>query len=693
MATKKIDPIRQETLKAELSQLAAKLAHHDELYHQKDAPEISDADYDALRRQYNDLAAAHPELLGDGNNATAKVGAAPAQGFAKVRHAVPMLSLDNAFNGDDVRDFFGRARRFLGLPANAPLPAMAEPKIDGLSATLRYENGQFVQGATRGDGSVGEDITANLKTLKSVPQQLRGKVPALIEIRGEVFMTKADFAALNAAQEEAGKQLFANPRNAAAGSLRQLDPSVTASRPLHFFAYALGDTGDFAIASQTALRVQLHDWGFDLNEPSRLCQNEDELLAYYDDVEKQRSQLPFDIDGIVYKIDDVALQKRLGYVGRAPRWAIAHKFAAQQATTRLNAISIQVGRTGVLTPVAELEPVNVGGVLVSRATLHNEDELRRKDIRAGDTVTVQRAGDVIPQITQVLLDKRPAGSKPFQFPSTCPECGSLTLREEGAAAWRCTGGLVCPAQAVERLRHFTSKSALDIEGFGERTVSEFYEAGFVHSPADIFTLESREAAGDIQIRGRPGWGDKSVDKLYAAIARARHVELARFIYALGIPQVGEITARQLAQTYLSWKAFADAMNNAADAEHTAYQHLHGLNNIGPIVAQELIGFFAEPHNQEVLAALLQHMEIADYVVRQVDSPIAGKTIVFTGGLSSMSRSEAKARAETLGANVGSSVTKTTDIVVAGADAGSKIDKAKAAGIDVWDEDKWLALFS
>ena len=692
MPAKKTDPIRQEQIKTELDQLAAEIARHDIAYHQKDAPEISDADYDALRRRYNELSQAHPDLFGSEGPAT-KVGAAPAQGFKKLRHAVPMLSLDNAFTGDDVRDFFARARRFLGLPDDAPLPAMAEPKIDGLSATLRYENGKFMQGATRGDGTTGEDITENLKTISAIPLELRGHAPKLVEIRGEVFMTKADFAALNAAQEAAEKAPFANPRNAAAGSLRQLDPSITASRKLNLFAYALGEIDGNAPTSQTKLRQQLQDWGFQLNEPSRLCADSDALLQYYAEMEAQRSGLPFDIDGLVYKIDDAKLQKRLGFVGRAPRWAIAHKFAAQQATTRLNNITIQVGRTGVLTPVAELEPVNVGGVLVSRATLHNEDELRRKDIRKGDTVIVQRAGDVIPQITEVLLDKRPKGSAIFEFPATCPVCDSKTLREEGAAAWRCTGGLICPAQATERLRHFTSKAALDIEGFGEKTVVEFYEAGFVHSPANIFTLEAREQAGEIQIRGRPGWGDKSVDKLYAAIQRARQVELARFIYALGIPQVGEITARQLAQTYGSWQTFADAMTEAVDEESAAAHKLHALNNIGPVVAQELVGFFAEAHNSEVLAALMQHMTIADYVVRQVNSPIAGKTVVFTGGLSSMSRGEAKARAEQLGATVGSSVTKTTDIVVAGTDAGSKIDKARDQGIDVWDEEKWLALFS
>lgn len=686
----KTDPVKQELIQKRLIKLAAEIAAHDIAYHQKDAPTISDAAYDKLRRDYNQLAADHPELLEESGPQT-NVGAAPAQGFKKVRHSLPMLSLDNAFSDADLRDFFDRARRFLGLKNGEPLPAVAEPKIDGLSAALRYENGVFVQGATRGDGAVGEDITANLKTVQDIPQKLRGSFPPLVEVRGEVYMTKADFSALNVVQEKAGKPLFANPRNAAAGSVRQLNPEITRQRPLRFFAYALGDiTPDTVPASQIKLRKQLKSWGFSINEPSAFGDNEDDLLNYYHDIEARRSSLPFDIDGVVYKIDDRATQIRLGFVSRAPRWAIAHKFAAEQATTILKDITIQVGRTGVMTPVAELEPVNVGGVIVSRATLHNEDELQRKDILIGDKVVVQRAGDVIPQILSAARTKQ---SKIFKFPRKCPECKSLAVREEGQAAWRCTGGLICPAQVTERLRHFTSRNALDIEGFGERTVIEFYEAGFVHDPADIFTLQQREATGEIQIKGRPGWGDKSIDKLYAAIDHARSVELARFIYALGIPQVGEVTARQLAQTYGTWNHFAEAMASAADELHDAHLHLRGLNNIGPVVAQELIGFFAEPQNQKVLSRLIPQMKLIDYKApAAVSSPISGKTIVFTGTMDSMTRSEAKARAEKLGAQVGSSVTKTTNILVAGADAGSKIDKARAAGIDIWDEDKWMALF-
>lgn len=687
---KKSDPFKAEQ---ELATLAAEIARHDTLYHQQDAPELSDADYDALRRRYDKLAAEHPEAL-PANGPQVRVGAAPARGFRKVTHVLPMLSLGNAFGDDDVAEFIGRARRFLGMAEDTALPVVAEPKIDGLSASLRYENGRLTVGATRGDGTVGEDITANLAHVKGVPQQLAGDYPPLVEVRGEVFMTKADFAALNEKQVAAGKLPFANPRNAAAGSVRQQDPAVTAARPLHFFAYALGDASPaWQVSSQHALRAQLAAWGFALNEPSALCNTDADLLAYYRQIEGTRSQLPFDIDGVVYKVDNFALQRRLGFVARAPRWAIAHKFAAQQATTKLLDILIQVGRTGVLTPVAALEPVNVGGVLVSRATLHNEDELRRKDIRVGDTVTLQRAGDVIPQVTAVDLTKRPRGAKAFHFPSACPECGSTTLREDGQAAWRCTGGLICPAQAIERLRHFTARAALDIEGFGERTVTEFYEAGFVHDPADIFTLEARERAGEIAIEGRPGWARTSVQKLYAAIQAARTPTLPRFIYALGIPQVGEVTARQLAQTYGSFAAFMAAMQEAADPVSHAVVQLQNLNNIGPVIAQELIGFFAEPHNLDVLSRLLTNVAPDDYTAPIATGTLAGQVIVFTGTLTAMTRGEAKTRAETLGATVGSAVTKTTTVLVTGEASGSKVEKARAQGVAIWDEAKWMEAVS
>lgn len=681
---------RTDKIKAILQKLADNIERHDLLYHQQDQPQISDAAYDSLRRRFNLLAAQFPDCIPE-NDPRQKVGATIAQGFAKITHSVPMLSLDNAFTDADVTDFFTRARRFLNLAEDVALPVVAEPKIDGLSASLRYENGAFVRGATRGDGQTGEDISDNLRTISDIPARLAAPFPPVLEVRGEVYMRKDEFEALNHTQEATGKPPFANPRNAAAGSVRQLDSSVTKSRPLRFFAYSLGETQGYAYVNQEQLRKQLAAWGFKLNEPAKICANEKAILDYYKSLGEKRSQLPFDIDGVVYKIDDRALQERLGFVSRAPRWAIAHKFPPEQATTRLLAIEIQVGRTGVLTPVAKLEPVNVGGVMVSNATLHNEDEIVRKDIRVGDTVVIQRAGDVIPQVVSVNKDKRTKDSATFVFPTTCPECGSKALREPGEAAWRCTGGLICPAQATERLRHFTSRDALDIEGFGEKTVLEFFAAGFVKTPADIFTLEARERAGAITIKGREGWAEKSVANLYAAINQRRAVDLARFIYALGIPQVGEVTAKLLAQTYVSFLNLSNAMQAAHDADSEAYRKLTALNGIGAKVAAEIIGFFAEPHNQTVLQQLLAEVTVRDYVAPAgANAPLAGKTIVFTGTLQSMGRNEAKARAEQLGATVGSSVTKATHILVVGSDAGSKAAKAKELGVELWDEDQWSA---
>ncbi|MGE3769968.1 MAG: NAD-dependent DNA ligase LigA [Bdellovibrionales bacterium] len=691
-------------VKKRLEKLAADITRHDLLYHQKDAPEISDAAYDALRREYNQLVDEHPDLAPK-SDPRHKVGAAVAQGFKKVPHKVPMLSLDNAFAPEDVTDFFDRARRFMALPDDTEIPVLAEPKIDGLSCALRYENGQLVQAATRGDGATGEDITQNVRTIRDVPQTLKGKAPPVLEVRGEVYIRKDEFAVLNKAQEAAGKPVFANPRNAAAGSVRQLDPDITRQRPLRFFAYSLGEMQGYSYKTQQQLRDDLKAWGFPTNEPSRLCATEAEILKFYSKLEAERSSLAYDIDGVVYKINDVALQQRLGFVSRAPRWAIAHKFPAEQATTKLLNIDIQVGRTGVLTPVAKLEPVNVGGVMVSNATLHNEDELERKDIRIGDTVVIQRAGDVIPQVVRVITEQRPKSAKKFVFPHTCPVCGSHAVREPGEAAWRCTGGLVCDAQATERLRHFASRDAFDIEGFGEKTVVEFYEAGFIKTPADIFTLQKREKKGEIQILGREGWGEKSVTNLYAAIDGRRNVELPRFIYALGIPQIGEVTARLLAQTYGSFENFSNAMISLSQIKDLAYasyevgtkdnehyKNLISLNGIGPKVAAEILGFFSEKHNRDVLAALLKELQIKDFIA-PAGGPLSGKTIVFTGTLSTMGRNEAKAKAESLGATVGSSVTKATNILVVGADAGSKADKAKAMGVEIWDEDKWTAFLA
>jgi DNA ligase (NAD+) len=686
------DPTRLTPLEAaaEMAALAKQIAHHDLLYHQKDAPEITDADYDALRARYRALHEAFPNLAPK-EDPEKRVGAAPAAGFKKVTHKIPMLSLGNAFTAEDLRDFVARIRRFLNLPEDAQLTFLAEPKIDGLSASLRYENGKLVEAATRGDGTTGENITANARTITSIPAQLKAPFPHILEVRGEIYMNKADFLALNETREELGEQIFANPRNAAAGSVRQLDPKITATRPLAFFAYALGESDGPAPKTQSDLRAKLKHWGFTLNEPSRLCVDADGLKAYYDDIEKERHALPFDIDGVVYKIDDVALQERLGFVSRAPRWAIAHKFPAEQATTRLLKISVQVGRTGVLTPVAELEPVTVGGVVVSRATLHNEDEIRRKDIREGDIVRLQRAGDVIPQIVEVDLSKRGGDSKPFVFPETCPECGSHAIREDGMAATRCTGGLTCPAQAALRLIHFASRNALNIEGLGEARVRELMEAKMLSSPADIFRLARHRAALEV----REGWGKKSAENLLAAIEARRTIPFDRFIYALGIRQIGEATARLLAKHYKNVEAWKKAMCAATDDASEAWADLTGIDQIGPLVAKDLVSFFAEEHNRAALDDLLREIEVPAFTESATDTsaPLFGKTLVFTGTLSSMGRSEAKAKAEKAGAIVASAVSGKTDFLIAGADAGSKAAKAQALGVTVLNEEEWLKMIA
>lgn len=666
---------------AELAALAQEIAHHDVLYHQKDAPEISDADYDALRKRYQELAAAFPHLV-PAHDPEKKVGAPPASGFSKVTHKVPMLSLGNAFTDEDVSDFVARIRKFLQLSSDAQIPFTAEPKIDGLSASLRYENGVLVQGATRGDGAVGENITANVLTIKNVPHKLNAPFPDVLEVRGEIFLRRDDFIMLNAQREADGEPLFANPRNAAAGSVRQLDPSVTATRPLAFFAYALGEISDNGLQTQQELRQKLHAWGFALNEPSRLCTNESELISYYRDIEEKRHTLPFDIDGVVYKVDRFDWQERLGFVSRAPRWATAHKFAAEKAITKLNAIIIQVGRTGALTPVAELDPINVGGVMVSRATLHNEDEIARKDIRVGDEVIVQRAGDVIPQIVEVVLAKRPKNAAPFLFPDHCPECGSQAVREDGMAVRRCTGGLICPAQAVERLCHFVSRNAFNIEGFGEQRVRELMADKLIQTPADIFTLATHRET----LRNRKGWKDKSVDNLLQAIEARRTVPLDRFIYALGIRQVGEATAKILARHYKSYPAWRKAMQSP-----TAREELTELDQIGPLMAQDITDFFAEPHNLAVLDALAEQLHIEDYQTTTPVTALAGKTIVFTGSLTNMGRSEAKAKAESLGLTVSGSVSKKTHFVVIGEEAGNKAAKARELGVTVLSEQEWLEM--
>jgi DNA ligase (NAD+) len=679
--------LTEDEAKAELKRLAETVARHDKLYHQKDAPEISDAEYDSLRRRNDAIEARFPDLI-RADSPGRRVGAAPSQTFAKVVHAKPMLSLDNAFDDEDVRAFFQKMKNFLRIDVDG-IAVAAEPKIDGLSTNLRYEHGVFVQGATRGDGETGEDITANLRTIRDIPQKLRGRGwPDIIEVRGEIYMDRRGFFALNAERERAGEPVFANPRNSAAGSVRQLDPSITASRPLHFFAYAWGEIGgEFAATHWQALE-KFRAWGFTVNPLSKLCHGVDEVLAFHRAIGAQRASLPYDIDGVVYKVDDLKLQERLGFAARAPRWAIAHKFPAEQGQTVLNAIGIQVGRTGKLTPVAELEPITIGGVVVKRATLHNEDEIARLDARVGDTVIVQRAGDVIPQIVEVVKDKKHDTRERYVFPKKCPECDSLAIREEGEAATRCTGGLICPAQAVERLKHFVSRDAFDIEGLGDKHIGAFWQEGMIKTPAAIFRLDFAKIAE------REGWGELSAQNLKRAIDARRRIGLDRFIFALGIPQVGLVTARLLARHYRRFEAWRGAMTAGRDRDSEAWAELNNIDGIGEDTATDIVGFFAEKHNQAILDDLARELTIEDYIVAApAASAIAGKTVVFTGTLETVSRNEAKARAEALGANVAASVSKKTDYVVIGADAGSKAAKAAALGVKTLTEREWLDLIA
>ncbi|MSO74273.1 MAG: NAD-dependent DNA ligase LigA [Alphaproteobacteria bacterium] len=686
-----VDALSEAEAKRELARLAKEIAKHDRLYYQRSAPEITDPAYDALRLRNQAIEARFPHLI-RADSPSHRVGAPAAAGFAKVRHQKPMLSLDNAFTDTDITEFLARVRRFLGLEADEPIMLIGEPKIDGLSATLRYERGQLVQGATRGDGEVGEDLTANLKMVKNVPHALKGRnVPDLVEVRGEVYMTRADFEALNEARARAGEAPFVNPRNTASGGLRQLDPALTEKRRLRFFAYGWGESSEPIRGRYAEWLERLEAYGFHVNPLAKSCGTLDEALALHHCIEAERATLPYEIDGVVYKIDRIDWQERLGAIGRAPRWAIAFKFAAEQATTRLKEITIQVGRTGVLTPVAELVPIHVGGVTVSRATLHNEDEIVRKDIRVGDTVIVQRAGDVIPQIVSVHLDKRPKNAKPYEFPERCPECGSHAVREEGEAARRCTGGLVCPAQMKERLRHFVSRDAFDIEGLGERRIEMFFNEKLIESPSDIFTLEARNGRTFRALAEREGWDELSVSNLFAAIRARRKISLDRFIYALGIPHVGQVTAKQIARRYESFMSWRRAMVAAHEPSSEAFQELEAISGIGPVLAQALVDFFDEPHNVEVLDALARQIEIEEVHVVTTASPVSGKTVVFTGTLVQMTRAEAKARAEALGAKVASSVSKKTDYVIAGAEAGSKLKEAEKLGVRVLSEDAWLKL--
>jgi DNA ligase (NAD+) len=697
---KAVDALTRSEADAELSQLAADIAHHDRLYYQSDAPEISDAEYDELRRRNEAIEARFPDLI-RADSPSHRVGAPATDGFGKVRHRVPMLSLGNAFADEDLADFVGRVHRFLGLDEQDPVAFTAEPKIDGLSISIRYEQGALVEAATRGDGMEGERVTDNVRTISQIPHRLTGKdVPEVAEIRGEIYIGHADFKKLNDVQAAAGGKIFANPRNAAAGSLRQLDPAITASRPLRFFAYAWGEMSALAAGTQHGMIAAMHRWGLPVNPLTRRCVTIDDLLAFYREMGETRATLGYDIDGVVYKVDRLDLRERLGFVSRSPRWAIAHKFPAEQATTLLRAIEIQVGRTGSLTPVAKLEPVTVGGVVVSNATLHNEDEIARKDIRVGDTVVVQRAGDVIPQVVSVVPDKRPHGAEPFEMPHECPVCGSHAVREAdeqdgaGGVVRRCTGGLICPAQAKERLKHFVSRLAFDIEGLGEEKIELFFDEGLIRTPADIFTLAARDAESDTPLRARKGFGAKSVDKLFAAIDARRRIGLERFLFALGIRYVGETTSKDLAKAYGTLPEFRAAVEAAVAGgkDSEAYAEIDNIEGIGETVVDALIDFFSEPHNVDAVEALLRQVEVQPYErVAAVASPVTGKTVVFTGSLERLSRNEAKAQAERLGAKVAGSVSKKTDYVVAGADAGSKLTKARELGVTVLTEDEWIAL--
>jgi DNA ligase (NAD+) len=687
--------LTEEQASKELALLEAQIEEHDRRYYQDDAPSISDAEYDALRNRVLEIESQFPDAKSL-FSPSVLVGVQSKKGFAKVQHAVPMLSLGNAFSDEDVTEFVARIRRFLRLPDDEFPMLVAEPKIDGLSLSLRYENGELVRAATRGDGFTGEDVTQNVRTLKGIPHTLKGRiVPAACELRGEVYAEKQDFLDFNRLQEEAGKDTAANPRNFAAGSLRQKDPEVTAQRPLKFFAYAWGEMSELPSQTQHGMLQWLAKAGFTVNPEIERCNSVDDALAFYRRIGELRASLPYDIDGVVYKVDRLDWQERLGFAGRAPRWAIAHKFAAEQAATILEKIEIQVGRTGALTPVARLAPITVGGVVVQNATLHNADEIARKDIREGDTVVVQRAGDVIPQIVSVVEDKRPKNAKPYEFPTTCPVCGSHVASEDGEVVRRCTGGLICPAQAVEKLKHFVSRLAFDIDGLGEKQIQEFYDAGFVMRPADIFTFKRR--GGAAKLAEREGYGEVSIRNLFDAIDTRRKIELHRLIFALGIRHVGEGNGKLLARHYGTIEAFRSAMLEAAAGKtetgnaSEAYADLDNIGGIGDVVADAVVEFFAEPGNVTALDDLLAELEVLPAEQVKTDSPVAGKTVVFTGSLEKFTRDEAKARAERLGAKVAGSVSKKTDYVVAGADAGSKLKKARDLGVAVLTEDEWLKL--
>ncbi len=689
---KNISELTAEEAKTELEYLAREIAKADSAYYQNDDPYLSDADYDRLKHRNAEIEARFPDLIRT-DSPSKRVGAEVKSGFSKIAHRFPMLSLGDVFSIEEVKDFIRGVKRFLNT--SEEIDFMSEPKIDGLSFSARYENGIFVQGATRGDGTTGEDITANLKTIRQLPLHLEN-APEILEIRGEVYMSKKDFLELNERYEKEGKKTFANPRNAAAGSLRQLDPRITAERKLSLFAYTWGEVSQRVWESQKDFFDHLNTWGFPTNPNNVLCHSTDEIESSFNRLMEIRATLPYDIDGVVYKVNSIALQERLGFLTRTPRWAIAHKFPAEQALTIIKNIRIQVGRTGALTPVADLEPVNVGGVIVAHATLHNEDEIKRKDIRIGDTVIIQRAGDVIPQIVAVRTDKRPIGATEFIFPEICPQCGAHAIREEDEAVRRCTGGLSCPAQAIERMIHFVSRDGFDIAGLGDKIIEDFYHEGILKTPADIFTLEKRNRGGDdlfsagdgLHLERKEGWGKKSVQNLFAAINAKRSISLPRFIYALGIRQVGAATALLLAKNYGRFDTFMTDMLNRETGR------LIAIDGIGASMALDMVEFFREPHNLDIINRLLTEIRVENYVDNtRYDSPIAGKTIVFTGTLEQMTRSEAKAKAQSLGAKVAGSVSAHTDFVIMGTDAGSKAAKARELGIRILSEREFIELIS
>lgn len=688
--TKEIKDLTIHEAAEELEFLAKEMAKSDVAYYQNDAPYLSDAEYDRLKHRNSEIEKRFPDLIRP-DSPSRRVGAAVKNGFSKVSHRFPMLSLGDVFSIEEVEDFIRSVKRFLNT--SEEISFMSEPKIDGLSFSARYEKGIFVQGATRGDGTIGEDITENLKTIRELPLIIKD-APDILEVRGEVYMSKTDFFKLNERYEKEGKKTFANPRNAAAGSLRQLDPKITAERRLSLFAYTWGEVSERLWESQQEFFNHLHNWGFPINPNNKLCQNIKEIEESFAKLMEIRASLPYDIDGVVYKVNSIALQERLGFLTRTPRWAIAHKFPAEQALTTINNIRIQVGRTGALTPVADLEPINVGGVVVSHATLHNEDEIKRKDIRIGDTVVIQRAGDVIPQIVSVDKSRRPLESKEFIFPHICPECGAHAIKEEDEAVRRCTGGLSCPAQAIERMIHFVSRDAFDISGLGDKIIEDFYHENILHTPADIFTLEQRNSGGDdlfsvgqgLHLERKLGWGKKSVENLFTAIRAKRHISLPRFIYALGIRQVGTATALLIAKNYRNFSVFMNDMKNRIT------EKLVTIDGIGSSMAIDMVEFFQEPHNLEIINKLLSEIVVEDYIdTTDYNSPISGKTIVFTGTLSTMTRSEAKAKAQNLGAKVAGSVSTHTDFVIEGVDSGSKAAKAKQLGITILSEQEFIEL--